>query len=218
MHKPALCPWEAANSPEYNIHYGGRLTKVRVCLTLGCVWLFATPWTAAHQAPPSMGFSRQEYWSGLPFPSPGDLLDPGIQPRSPALQVDSLPLSHQGSPRSTNQATNKAISETQKRWNEFLTSAVKQWTPYSSTVPTIKISAYNFIQWEEENKGHMKTGFQAIWPECRCQAAETAGKATGGGGMAIRIWGIRPLRRGEKKQATQVGGGHAHTPGLCLPS
>ena len=44
-----------------------------------------TPWTVAHQAPPSMVFSRQEYWSGLPFPSPGDLPDPGIKPRSPAL-------------------------------------------------------------------------------------------------------------------------------------
>ena len=54
------------------------------------VWLFATPWTAAHQAPPSMGFSRQEYWSGLPFPSPGDLPDPGIEPRSPALEADAL--------------------------------------------------------------------------------------------------------------------------------
>ena len=48
------------------------------------------PWTLAHQAPPSMGFSRQEYWSGLPFPSPGDLLDPGIEPRSPTLQTDAL--------------------------------------------------------------------------------------------------------------------------------
>ena len=45
----------------------------------------ATPWTVAHQAPPTMGFSRQEYWSGLPFPSPGDLPDPGIEPASPAL-------------------------------------------------------------------------------------------------------------------------------------
>ena len=52
--------------------------------------LFATPWTVAHQAPLSMGFSRQEYWSGLPFPSPGDLPDPGIEPRSPALQADPL--------------------------------------------------------------------------------------------------------------------------------
>ena len=51
------------------------------------------PWTVAHQAPPSMGFSRQEYWSGLPFPSPGDLPDPGdpgIEPRSPTLQADAL--------------------------------------------------------------------------------------------------------------------------------
>ena len=53
--------------------------------------LFATPWTVACQAPPSMGFSRQEYWSGLPFPSPGDLPNPGIEPKSPALQADSLP-------------------------------------------------------------------------------------------------------------------------------
>ena len=49
---------------------------------LSRVRLFATPWTVAHQAPPLMGFSRQEYWSGLPFPSPGDLLDPGIEPAS----------------------------------------------------------------------------------------------------------------------------------------
>ena len=48
------------------------------------------PWTVAHQAPPSMGFSRQEYWGGLPFPSPGDLPDPGIEPRSPALQAETL--------------------------------------------------------------------------------------------------------------------------------
>ena len=61
------------------------------------VWLFATPWTVAHQAPLSMEFSRQEHWSGLPSPSPGDLPNPGIEPRSPsapALQADSLPLSH----------------------------------------------------------------------------------------------------------------------------
>ena len=58
--------------------------------SLGCVRLFATTWTAAQVAPPYMGFSRQEYWSGLPFPSPGDLPDPGIEPRSPALQADAL--------------------------------------------------------------------------------------------------------------------------------
>ena len=58
--------------------------------SLSHVRLFVTPWTVAYQAPPSMGFSRQEYWSGLPFPSPGDLPDPGIKPRSPALEADAL--------------------------------------------------------------------------------------------------------------------------------
>ena len=53
--------------------------------SLSHVRLFATSWTVVYQAPLSMGFSRQEYWSGLPFPSPGDLPDPGIEPGSPAL-------------------------------------------------------------------------------------------------------------------------------------
>ena len=61
---------------------------------LSCVQLYANPWTVACQAPLSMEFSRQEYWSGLPFPFPGDLLDPGIKPKSPTMQVYSLPLSH----------------------------------------------------------------------------------------------------------------------------
>ena len=62
----------------------GRGLVAKSCLTL------ATPGTVARQAPLSMGFSRQEYWSGLPFPSAGDLPNPGIEPRSPALQADSL--------------------------------------------------------------------------------------------------------------------------------
>ena len=62
---------------------GGSLVT-KLCLTV------VTPWTVARQAPLSMGFSRQEDWSGLPFPSPEDLPDPGIEPRSSALQVDSL--------------------------------------------------------------------------------------------------------------------------------
>ena len=70
--------------------WGHRLWKLIACL-LCPVWLFATPWTA-------MGFSRQEYWSGLPFVSPGDLPDLGIELTSPALQADSLLLSHQESP------------------------------------------------------------------------------------------------------------------------
>ena len=66
--------------------------------SLSHVRLFATLWTVAHQALQSMGFSRQEYWSGLPFPSPGDLPDPGIKPRSPALQADALTSEPQGKP------------------------------------------------------------------------------------------------------------------------
>ena len=58
--------------------------------SLSRVRLFATPWTVAYQAPLSMGFSRQGYWSGLPFPSPEDLPDPGIEPMSPTLQADAL--------------------------------------------------------------------------------------------------------------------------------
>ena len=58
----------------------------RTCV-LCHVWLFMTPWTAVHQAPLSMEFSRQEYWSGLPFPTPGDLSDPGIEPMSPVSPV-----------------------------------------------------------------------------------------------------------------------------------
>ena len=65
---------------------------------LSRVRLFATPWTVAHQAFLSMGFSRQEYWSGLPFPSPGDLPDPGIEPRSPALRADALTSEPPGKP------------------------------------------------------------------------------------------------------------------------
>ena len=59
--------------------------------SLSHVRLFATPWTVAYQAPPSLEFSRHEYWSGLPFPSPEDLPDPEIKPGSPALQADAIP-------------------------------------------------------------------------------------------------------------------------------
>ena len=69
---------------------GGGGLVVKLCPTL------TTPWTVAHQAPLSMGFSRQEYWSGLPFPSPGDPSHTGIEPGSPALQADSLPTELRG--------------------------------------------------------------------------------------------------------------------------
>ena len=66
--------------------------------SLSRVRLFVTPWTVAYQAPPSMGFSRQEYWSGLSFPSPEDLPNPGIEPGSLALQADTLTSEPPGKP------------------------------------------------------------------------------------------------------------------------
>ena len=78
--------WESHNAP---VRHSLLESEKKVKL-LGCVRLFATPWTVAYQAPPFMGFSRQEYWSGLPFPSPGDLPNSGIEPGSPTFQADTL--------------------------------------------------------------------------------------------------------------------------------
>ena len=99
-------PWKARRSnqsllkeisPEYSLE--GLMLKLKLWYFDHLMWgvqlsrvrLFATPWTVAYQVPPSMGFSRQAYWSGFPFSSPGDLPDPGIEASSPALQVDALP-------------------------------------------------------------------------------------------------------------------------------
>ena len=88
-------------------------SKVKVKL-LSHVQLFAIPWTVACQDCPSMGFSRQEYWSGLPFPSPGDLPNPGIEPGSPTLQADSYHLSHLGIPGIKTVFLNKKFLTTRK--------------------------------------------------------------------------------------------------------
>ena len=77
-----------------------KVKQVEVKL-LSCVRLSVTPGTVACQAPLSMRFSKQEYWRGLPFPSPGDLPNPGIKPRSPALQVDSFAAEPPGKPKNT---------------------------------------------------------------------------------------------------------------------
>ena len=82
--------------------------KVKV-KSLSHVQLFATPWTVAYLAPQSMDFSRQEYWSGLPFPSPGDLPNPGIKPGSPALQADTLPSEPPGKPEGDKQISEMSL-------------------------------------------------------------------------------------------------------------
>ena len=97
--KKALCL--ANTSKKITYMYIKTCVCVCVCVcaqSFSQVRLFVIPWTIACQAPMSMGFSRQECWSGLPFPPPGDLPAPGIEPTSPALQEDSLLLSHQESP------------------------------------------------------------------------------------------------------------------------
>ena len=107
-------------------------------------WLFAIPWTTAHQAPLSMGFPRKEYWSGLPFVSPGDLPDPGIEPVSPALQADSLPLSQLGSllrgltslndlasthfPSTSLSFSYSGLLSVLKRWDSFLPQVLAEMT------------------------------------------------------------------------------------------
>ena len=75
--------------------------RVKWGKSLSRVQLFAPPWAVAYQAPPSMGLSRQEYWSGLPFPSPEDLPDPGIEPGSPAFPANTLTSEPPGKPRET---------------------------------------------------------------------------------------------------------------------
>ena len=104
---PTFCDHMDCSMPGFPVHHQFQsLVKVMsiesVCVkSLSHVQLFVTPCTVAYQLPPSLGFSRQEYWSGLPFPSPGDLPNPGIELISAALQADSLALSQSpGKPRS----------------------------------------------------------------------------------------------------------------------
>ena len=81
-----------ASSKLRSVHCESESEVTQSCPTL------CDPWTVAHRAPPSMGFSRQEYWSGSPFPSPGDLPDPGIEPGFPTLEADALTFEPRGKP------------------------------------------------------------------------------------------------------------------------
>ena len=96
-------------------------SKKKQVKSLSHVRGFAAPWTVAYQVPPSMRFSRQENWSGLPFPSPGDLPDPGIEPRSPALSADALPSEPPGESLWRTEVTQSACSyppRYEHRWTE----------------------------------------------------------------------------------------------------
>ena len=127
--------------------------KGSVCWSLSHVQLFVTLWTAVHQAPLSMGFSRQEYWSGLPCPSPGDLPDPGIEPESPPCRQILYLLSHQGSPnkgRKWSNSSNKSrnTKETTRIYKKisyvFLVSFRDSMTPWFWTSRLQNCKLMNF--------------------------------------------------------------------------
>ena len=94
--KSDLGPRSLRSQPFFKVKVGHVLMCCAWASSLSRVWL-CYPWAVARQAPLSMGFSRQEYWGGLPCPPPGDLPSPGIKPRSPTLQGDSLPSEPPGS-------------------------------------------------------------------------------------------------------------------------
>ena len=101
-----LCVGKISKKASRRIHVIVRINPIimmRVCM-LSHALLFETPWTAAHHAPPSMGFSRQEHWSGLPCPPQGNLSDPGIKPPSPALAGRFLTTGPQGKPTLQNRS------------------------------------------------------------------------------------------------------------------
>ena len=130
-----------------NESYGGGGGLVaKLCLTL------VAPWTVAHQAPLSMGFSRQEYWSGLPFPSPGDLPNPGIEPESPAVQADSLPTELWGKPQWV------------YRWLHFsllpsLIAIVQKLNEVSLRAKTVRISKQECSLWNAVSSNNLQPSF-----------------------------------------------------------
>ena len=121
---------------------------------LSRVRLFATLWTVAYQAPPSMGFSRQEYWSGLPFPFPGDLPNPGIEPGSAALQTDALPSEPPGKPKRRcldqgllSMASSQIVPESNHplvKWHSPVPLLVTPWTVAYHAFPSMGFSRQEY--------------------------------------------------------------------------
>ena len=118
----------------YNPNFGMNYLNQFACVLSHSV--IATPWTIAYQVPLSMGFFRKEYWSGLPFSSPGDLPDPGIEHRSPILQVDYLPSELPGKPSIYSYANRMAIS-TLQGWNEVCIINPKEWIHLDHLIYTV---------------------------------------------------------------------------------
>ena len=151
-------------------------THVCMLSHLSRVWLCVTLWTLAGQAPLSMGFSKQEYWSGLPCPPPGDFPNPGIKPASPtspALPVDSLPLSHQGSPSlRIYKGPTRHPQQHQVLWEQLLVCSQEpplfllKDTFYRQEIPGLSSAAKTERRkWPEEIGGWVE-GTEASWGAC----------------------------------------------------
>ena len=108
--------------------------------SFSCVQLFETPWTVAFQALPPMGFSRQEYWSGLPFPSPENLPDPGIEPRSPALRADALLSEPQGESGEWRSWLKRNIQKTKI----IVSGPISSWEIDGETMETVRDYCFGF--------------------------------------------------------------------------
>ena len=120
---------------------GGGGLVAKLCPTL------ETPWTVACRAPLSMGFSRQEYWSGLPFPSPGDLPNPGIEPRFPALQADSLPTELWGKPFLSSRNSQFAVY---KKWQARQKERKQHWPPNSTINFLLDKTGFSYLNYNKK--------------------------------------------------------------------
>ena len=146
-----LCPW---NSPGKNT---GKWKESESEVAQLCVQLFLTPWIVAHQAPPSMRFSRQEYWSGLPCPSPGDLPNPGIKPRSLALQADTLPSEPPEKPKPM--GCSKSNSKRRVYSNTILPQETRK------SLGNLTLYLKQLEKEEEQKKISRRKEIIKIWPE-----------------------------------------------------
>ena len=151
-------------------HHNHTLTILRNVCTLSHVRLFVTPWTVAHQAPPSMGFSRQEYWSGLPFPSLGDLSDPGIEPTSPTLVGGFFTTAPPGKTQWLRRTAlvswkwrqdlpncHASLIQSLKRWDDFYRKQSKWEPPWGSSV--LKMRNHHFISFNSYVRCIFNNGF-----------------------------------------------------------
>ena len=158
--------------PCQRLRNGGLILLILcVCYSISPVRLFAALQTVARQAPLSMGFSRQEYWSSLPFLSPEDLPDPGIKPWSPALQADSLPLTHLGKPQS-----GKIAQGQNSQWvrvhSPFTAPATPSCPPYMQHI--IKVDSMGILAFHSQGSMSLDKS-QPVSSSGKCQCTYNHG-------------------------------------------